>query len=491
MTPRSSKIALALTLSAALAACSRDEERSGSDSQNGKPSLGKDALDGTKAPPPAYADTKEEGWTTTRYASASGSGGESDRETSEGGGGRFGGHSEALRRGGADMPPPGAPAPEPEALMEDAAPRPAAGPADPAGPGPAIGAAGDGAAPPETANPLKAGEVDDNEKFDEYLAYHQDQAKLLPEGYRLDISERYVLEVTDEKGRTLPNCRIGIAGDDHLLWEGRTDSRGRLGFFPRTVKESEGVKEFQITFQYGDHTTVKDFSREPHGSDEPWKVQLPVAKRTGAVDLDLLFLLDTTGSMGDEIARVQATLLSITDRIRKLEGNPRIRYGMVLYRDLWDEYVTRRFGFTDDVEAFDKALHEVSANGGGDGPEAMNMGLFAAVDQMDWGKESLRLAFLVADASPHMDYTDDVPYPTTLKSAVARGIKIFPTAASGLEPVGSYVYRQIAQFTLARFLFIEYGGSGATHGVEGSYAQNNLDDIVVRIVREELAAFAE
>jgi hypothetical protein len=177
-----------------------------------------------------------------------------------------------------------------------------------------------------------------------------------------------------------------------------------------------------------------------------------------------------------------------------MEGSPKIRYGMVLYRDITDEYVTRRYGFTDDVNAFDQALGQVRADGGGDYEEAMNMGLFAAVEQMDWSADSLRLVFLVADAPPHLDYSNDVPYTKTLKSAVKKGIKIYPTAASGLDPKGSYIFRQIAQFTQAKFLFIEYGTSGTTgktHGVQGAYQSNNLDDIVLRIVQTELKQYVE
>ena len=74
------------------------------------------------------------------------------------------------------------------------------------------------------ANPLRAGEIDDNEKFGAYLSYHKANAHLLPVPYRIDISERYTLEVVGTDGKGLPNCRIAIAGNDKLLWRGRTDA---------------------------------------------------------------------------------------------------------------------------------------------------------------------------------------------------------------------------------------------------------------------------
>jgi len=442
--------------------------------------------------PAGYVEESRGGWTTTALARRSNGAtagaddtmttGKSLEREAAGGDGAWDAHA----AGAKPMAPPAA---------------------DPAGPAPAPGEAPalrDGAPRKEAsglteanqaqpATPLRAGDVDDNQRWDEYLAYHHANAALVPEAYRLDLTERYVVEVVDRDGRFLPNARLGFAGNDKLLAEATTTSGGRTMFFPRTSPDAQGVTTFDVTVQHGTATKVVRFERKPHGSDTPWRIELDLAKPAGPVTLELVFCLDTTGSMGDEIARVQSTLLEITKKIRGLAGQPTIRYGMVLYRDLADEYVARRFGFTTDAEAFDVALKSVSANGGGDTPEALNMGLFAAVDQMPWSENALRLVFLVADAPPHLDYADDVPFTKTIASAVARGVKVFPTAASGLDPQGTFCLRQIAQFTLARFLFIEYGkDSAAGHGIGGGpVASNNLDDLVLRIVESELGDYVK
>ena len=98
--------------------------------------------------------------------------------------------------------------------------------------------------------------------------------------------------------------------------------------------------------------------------------------------------------------------------------------------------------------------------------------------------------FLIADAPPHMDYDGDILYGEGLKAALAEGIRIHAVAASGLTPVGSLVYRQIAQFTRGKFIFIEYGTVQATaksHGVTGQVKSNNLDDILFEQIRSEVA----
>jgi Mg-chelatase subunit ChlD len=214
-------------------------------------------------------------------------------------------------------------------------------------------------------------------------------------------------------------------------------------------------------------------------------------QRADETVLDVVFVIDTTGSMSDEIDRIKGTLLSVTERLRSLDLEFDLRYGAVLYRDIGDEYLTKTHPFTSDLAAFDTALQQIEANGGGDGPESLNQGLAVAIDEMEWRDGAAHLAFLIADAPPHLDYENDVPYDRSLLEAVARGIRVHAVAASGLPDVGSLVFRQIAQFTRGEFVFIEYGGdsaaSAADHGVSKPTASNNLDEILFARIRDEIA----
>jgi hypothetical protein len=222
-------------------------------------------------------------------------------------------------------------------------------------------------------------------------------------------------------------------------------------------------------------------------------VTLPDAPAVGeTIALDVCFLIDTTGSMGDEIDRIKATLLGVTERLRDLAMEFDLRYGAVLYRDLSDAYLTKAHPFTGDIEAFSEALQAVRAQGGGDAPESLNQGLAEAVGRMAWREGAAKVMFLIADAPPHMDYEGDVPYGTSLLAAVGEGIRIHSVAASGLDRFGTLVFRQTAQLTRGRFVFIEYGGTArtaASHGVQGSVSSNNLDDILYEQIEAELGGW--
>ena len=144
-------------------------------------------------------------------------------------------------------------------------------------------------------------------------------------------------------------------------------------------------------------------------------------------------------------------------------------------------------------EPSSERLRSVAADGGGDTPEDVDAGLHDAVGKVAWrGDDAVKLILLVGDAAPHLDYTDAASdYVVDAVEAARRGIKVHALAASGLDDQGEYVFRQIAQATEGRFVFLTYGADGGpgdstTHHVAG-YTPEALDDLVVSLVSDELA----
>ncbi len=232
-----------------------------------------------------------------------------------------------------------------------------------------------------------------------------------------------------------------------------------------------------------------------------------VQAQSQGTELDVLFLIDATGSMSDEIAQLQNNILHISSQIDALPGNVDVHYGLVAYRDRGDEYITRLYDFTSDVGGFQANLNTLHARGGGDTPESLNEGLHRALHDVTWrGDETVKLMFLVADAPPHLDYAQDYSYAEELVFAAQMGIKIHPIASSGLDQTGEFIFRQIAQYTMGRFIFLTYeGGQPGAPGdtrpdlhvgepddpetqEEGDYTVEQLDELVLRLITDELAA---
>ena len=153
--------------------------------------------------------------------------------------------------------------------------------------------------------------------------------------------------------------------------------------------------------------------------------------------------------------------------------------------------MTRLYQFDSDVQRFSRSVDEVQADGGHDDPESLNQALHEAVNDMSWRSGAIRLIFLIADAPPHLDYPQDEDYAAEMVRAREKGIKVFSVASSGLDEQGEYIFRQIAQQTMGRFIFIlEEGPQGnleTPHSVE-QYSVNQLDSLIIRLIREELEA---
>ncbi|MBN1417742.1 MAG: VWA domain-containing protein [Planctomycetes bacterium] len=352
---------------------------------------------------------------------------------------------------------------------------------------------------PQTASPLRAGATDDNADYEKYIAFIGEWLEKKDIADRIqwiDVRDRRFIRVVNRDRKPVPGARVLVVDEarDRIVLSGTTYGDGRVPFYPRLEKVEGPVP---VSYAAGERLLVEAAfggaraRTEWDGQGDELIVEIDAPKPVAApIALDVLFLIDTTGSMGDEIRQIKATLLAVTEKLRNLEREFDLRYAAVLYRDLGDDYVTRAHPFTSDLEAFAGALRSVQANGGGDMPESLNQGLAEAVGRADWRDGAAKVMFLIADAPPHMDYAGDVRYGESVKGAVERGIRIHAVAASGIDAVGTFIFRQIAQFARGKFIFIEYGKPGETaksHGVAGKVEANNLDDIIFEQIRDEVA----
>jgi Mg-chelatase subunit ChlD len=337
-------------------------------------------------------------------------------------------------------------------------------------------------------SPLTAGQVDDNAKYQEYLDYLGTYY-----GYMnsIDVSQRLFVRVLDGAQMPVAGARVQLFDGIKQVFDGQTVSDGRVLFLPKTadVEQATSLKAVISRGQTSVDATVK------MGGPEQVVSLAGVTDNTGAVGIDLVFLLDATGSMGDEIARIKETVGSIAARIEQLPGSGAPRLGLVAFRDQGDDYVTRKWDFTSDVEQFSANLANVEAAGGGDTPEAVNEGLQAVLNMQGWDDNGtgrrLRLIVMVGDAPPHVDY--NTSYPALLGEAVAKGIKIFTVGASNLDTDGEYVFRQFAQVTQGQFVFLTYAnGVSGEPGVMtdkhvDDFTVQNLDSLIVGLVAGEVA----
>ena len=213
-----------------------------------------------------------------------------------------------------------------------------------------------------------------------------------------------------------------------------------------------------------------------------------LAQRGPHTTLDVSLVIDTTGSMGDELRYLQAEFVAISTAIETRYPDAEQHWSLVLYKDQGDSYVTRWFDFRSDALEFRDHLAQQSASGGGDFPEAPDVA-FEIMNQLAWRTDpaTARLAFWVADAPHHAE--NAAALKAGIEAAEAQDIHIYPVASSGIDELTELTMRSAAQLTGGRYLFLTNDSGVGNDHKEPSipcYFVTKLDSAILRMVDVEM-----
>lgn len=334
---------------------------------------------------------------------------------------------------------------------------------------------------------LTAGEHDDLLNPELYAAYVNrsnlgQDIRVLP---RVDTMRVVTVKVNDRNGQPVPFADVKITCSDGNSITLATQADGSVAFFPGLDRLSERVT---VSASKAGRTIADArpvLIAPASGGQTVGLTANQAAVKAGK--LDLMLVIDTTGSMGDEIRYLQAELRSIISAISAKHRNLDIRVGFVFYRDEGDEYVTRTIGFDRDIGRAQGVLAQQYASGGGDYPEAMDQALIRAVGQ-EWRPDAVKSLLLVADAPPH-----DRQFGRTWQAAEAaraKRIHITPVAASGVGDKAEYAMRAMAAATQSRYLFLtDDSGVGNPHAPPAidCYLVTRLDALVRRVIDSQIS----
>jgi len=266
------------------------------------------------------------------------------------------------------------------------------------------------------------------------------------------------------------------------LFAAKTNARGNAFLFPSYDLTNENIT---VRANSGGYESIQSFVNTQNN------LQITLENRASIQSvLDIMFVIDTTGSMGDEIRYLQSEIADVIDSISKDNPNYTINLALLFYRDFGDDYVTRYFDFTTNITQQQQNLAKQSAGGGGDFPEAADVALQEAVEK-NWNNEyATRLIFHVCDARPHTDKErqgSENRYFNAIKNAAEKGIRIIPVASSGIDFATEYLLRQEALMTGGTYIFLtDDSGIGDPHlqPTVGEFTVEYLNACMVRIVNE-------
>ena len=201
--------------------------------------------------------------------------------------------------------------------------------------------------------------------------------------------------------------------------------------------------------------TLPDHDLPTVGAHPPTLTQVPKARPR----IEVVFALDTTGSMTGLIDGAKRKIWSIANFIAQGNPKPDLRIGLVAYRDKGDEYVTRFYDLSGDLDTVFEHLSSFEAAGGGDTPEHVAKGLYDAVNRASWtaDQSTLKQIYLVGDAPPHTDYHDGYDYLKIAREANRRGIHI-NTIRCGGDPQTQLAWTQISQLAGGAYASIDQSG---------------------------------
>jgi len=336
-------------------------------------------------------------------------------------------------------------------------------------------------APVPMAGQLTAGrwsDRDDWNRWQQLLAPGSSYQSML-DAWNLGHLERVAVSV---------QAREGIAADVEIvleddrggrLWQARTDNRGRADLYLPPGHAG------RLTVRAADGRTLA--TREVRAGEQH---ELRLSEDTTvAAALDLMFVVDTTGSMGDEIHYLQSELTDIVARVRRESGQAlQIRTSVNLYKDHGDAYVVRSHPFTTDIDQTMGYLRAAEASGGGDYPEALDMALADAVEQHPWSESAVaRIVFVVTDAPAHDGLAIGRRLKETTEIAASKGIRIVPVASSGVDKPTEFLLRQLAVSTGGTYVFLtDHSGIGGAHiePTVGPHVIEPLNDLLVEVIEE-------
>ncbi|WP_339848400.1 carboxypeptidase-like regulatory domain-containing protein [uncultured Dokdonia sp.] len=324
---------------------------------------------------------------------------------------------------------------------------------------------------------LTAGEINDVEKYAEFVKiYNSGEAKEIAKKWEFNHDGRTDIQVTDNSGLPIANVGVALYKNNNLLMKGMTDASGMSMLFKG---KNSPTDTYLVQLYYSGKIEGKKISRNQK------QVSFTINEHQASNAIDILFAVDATGSMGDEIAYLKSELKNIMSRIDTSVEQKRV--ALTVYRDHGDDYVTRAIDFSSDVNEVKDFLSVQHAAGGGDYEEAVEEALKVSLSQSWNEKAKARILFLMLDAPPHFNQENVVMIKSQIAKAREQGIKIIPVVASGANKEVEFLMRSFSVSTSGTYVFLtDDSGIGNDHieATTESFKVEKLNDLMVRLIEQ-------
>jgi hypothetical protein len=342
---------------------------------------------------------------------------------------------------------------------------------------------GNGQGGPDSGQ-ITAGEWNDLANWDFWLNLGQDSDfRDALDTWNFNTDGRVSINVRDEAADPIIDAKVELFSGNQLLYTARTNNAGRAELFTDLYENLDISPNASLSVKVNGQTIQAQIKGYSEGINE---IVGPFG--TDPNQAEIAFLVDATGSMGDELEFLKQDLTDVLLRIRQNNSNTAFKVASVFYRDEGDEYVTRHSGFSTSQDQMISFIRSQEAAGGGDFPEAVHSALSVAINDLQWSDQArARIAFLLLDAPPHEDDRTMDEYRALTLQAAAKGIRVVPVVASGIGKPTEFLMRLTAIATNGSYIFITNDSGIGNDHIEptiGDFDVEFLNDLLVRVVGE-------
>ncbi len=331
---------------------------------------------------------------------------------------------------------------------------------------------------------ITAGEWNDLSNWDfwDNLLNGQDYSQM-PSYWGIYTNERISVQVSNESDPVV-NTKVELLRNGAVVWKTKTDNMGYAELWIGLYQKEESVDVSELALKVNNEILNQELVLIEYGTNT---VNINTIN-DGSNRVEISFIVDATGSMGDEMEFLKADLKNVIASVKSDDSNLEIYTSTVFYRDEGDEYVIRKSDFTNELSSTLDFINKQNAGGGGDFPEAVHTALNTAISELQWSDAAkTRIAFLLLDAPPH--YTPEIKESlhNSLSKAAEKGIKIIPISASGIDKETEFLMRFFSIATNGTYVFITNdSGIGNEHleASVGEYEIEYLNDLMIRLIKK-------
>lgn len=340
-------------------------------------------------------------------------------------------------------------------------------------------------APTPAAGVLTAGEWNDLHNWNKHWVDLLADGEIdgYQEMYKFFPKNRYTVMLANENDFPLIDALVILrSSKEEVVWQSRTDNTGKAELWANLYEKSEGNN---YTLEVELHGRSQKLGTAEKGKIQTFRLnescQAPNA-------VDIVWVVDATGSMSDEINYLKTELYDVIQRAKRNNPGVALRMGSVFYRDLTDEYLVRSSVLTPDIGSTVNFIKKQSAGGGGDFPEAVHSALEDAIYRQPWNTQAIaRICFLVLDASAHQQPEVIESLQKSIAEAAKRGIRVVPIACSGIQKDTEFMLKFFSVATNGTYVFLtDHSGVGGKHlePTSDEYKVEAFNNLLVRLITD-------